>query len=341
MKSTELAYERPGGLDATEPIEARGARRDEGRLLVSTPSQHFHGRFTDLPRFLDPGDLLVVNDSATLPASVPAKGEPGAFTLNVSTQFGRHLWLAEPRWAPHEPGPLPIGAGDHFKTCAGEVLVIAPYPGTERLWFVEGDLEVAMARCGQPIRYSYVTNPQPLTAYQSIFSRVPGSAEMPNAARPFTHEVVDDLRRNGVQIATIRLHTGVSSLDVTEEEVEEHPIPPEAFRVSRSTADAVNATRERGNRVVAVGTTVVRALESAWQDDGVVPSEGFTRVVITPSRGVHAVDGMLTGFHDSGASHLAMLYAVAGKELVQAGYEEAIAGRYLWHEFGDSHLLLP
>jgi S-adenosylmethionine:tRNA ribosyltransferase-isomerase len=341
VKSSELLYDRPAGLDATEPIEARGRHRDEGRLLVSTPGGHFHARFDELPRFLAPGDLLVVNDSATLPASVPAKGEPGPFTLNVSTQFGRHLWLAEPRWAPDRPGPLPIDAGDHFKTCAGDVLVIAPYPGTDRLWFVEGDLEVAMARCGQPIRYYYVTDPQPLTAYQSIFSRVPGSAEMPNAARPFTKEVVDDLRRHGIDLATIRLHTGVSSLDVEEEEVEDHPIPPEAFRVPRSTAEAVNATREAGNRVVAVGTTVVRALESAWQDDKVVPIEGFTRVVVTPSRGVHAVDGMLTGLHDSGASHLAMLYAVAGKDLVRAGYKEAVAGRYLWHEFGDSHLLLP
>jgi S-adenosylmethionine:tRNA ribosyltransferase-isomerase len=300
-----------------------------------------HARFTDLPSFLEPGDLLVVNDSATVPASVPAKGEPGRFRLNVSTQFGHRLWLAEPRWSADRPGPLPFGAGDRFKTCAGDVLVIAPYPGTDRLWFVEGELDVAMARCGEPIRYGYVAHPQPLLAYQSIFSRVPGSAEMPNAARPFTKEVVEALRAKGVEFATIRLHTGVSSLDVEVQEVEDHPIPPEPFRVSRATADAVNAARDRGTRVVAIGTTVVRALESAWSDGALRPAEGFTRVVVTPSRGVHAVDGLLTGFHDSGASHLAMLYAVAGKELVMQGYEEAIAGRYLWHEFGDSHLLLP
>lgn len=343
MKSTELLFERPNGLDAAEPIEARGGRRDEGRLLVSTPRGHVHARFTDLPSFLAPGDLLVVNDSATVAASVPAKGEPGRFTLNVSTQFGHRLWLAEPRWSAALPGPLPFVAGDRFETCAGDVLVIAPYPGTDRLWFVEGDLEVAMARCGEPIHYGYVPNPQPLDAYQSIFSRVPGSAEMPNAARPFTTAIVDALRAKSVDIATIRLHTGVSSLDIEEEEVEDHPIPPEPFRVSVATAAAVNETRERGNRVVAVGTTVVRALESAWRadDDAVHPSEGFTRVVVTPTRGVHTVDGMLTGFHDSGASHLAMLYAVAGKNLVREGYEEAVRERYRWHEFGDSHLLLP
>ncbi len=341
MKRTELLFDRPEGLEATLPIEARGGRRDDGRLLVSTPSGHTHTRFRDLPDFLEPGDLIVVNDSATVPASVPAKGDPGAFTLNVATQFGHRLWLAEPRWSADRPGPLPLDAGDRFETCAGDVGVIAPYPGTDRMWFVEGDLETAMAHCGEPIRYAYVTNPQPLLAYQSIFSRVPGSAEMPNAARPFTREVVDALHRKGVNLATIRLHTGVSSLDVTEDDVEDHPVPPEPFRVSRGTADAVNGAHERGRRVIAIGTTVVRALESAWQDGEVRAAEGFTRVIVTPSRGVHAVDGLLTGFHDPGASHLAMLYAVAGKELVLAGYEEAVRGRYLWHEFGDSHLLLP
>jgi S-adenosylmethionine:tRNA ribosyltransferase-isomerase len=341
VKRTALLFERPEGLEATLPIEARGGRRDEGRLLVSTPHGHTHARFRDLPDFLDAGDLIVVNDSATVPASVPAKGEPGAFTLNVSTQFGHRLWLAEPRWSADRPGPLPLDAGDHFKTCAGDVLVVAPYPGTDRLWFVEGDLESAMAHCGEPIHYAYVAHPQPLMAYQSIFSRVPGSAEMPNAARPFTTEVVDALRRKGVELATIRLHTGVSSLDVTEEDVEDHPVPPEPFRVSAETADAVNRTRESGHRVVAIGTTVVRALESAYDNGVVRPAEGFTRVLVTPSRGVHTVDGLLTGFHDPGASHLAMLYAVAGQELVRAGYEEAVGGRYLWHEFGDSHLLLP
>ena len=350
MKSTELLFDRPDGLEASEPIEAHGGGRDGGRLLVSSPRGHVHARFTDLPRFLEAGDLIVVNDSATVAASVPANGEPGAFRLNVSTQFGHRLWLAEPRWTAARPGPLPLGAGDRFRTCTGDVLVIAPYPGTDRLWFVEGDLEVAMARCGEPIHYGYVPNPQPLEAYQSIFSRVPGSAEMPNAARPFTTAIVEALRDKGVDIATIRLHTGVSSLDVTEDEVEDHPIPPERFRVSKATADAVNATRERGCRVVAIGTTVVRALESGWQPGSAVggpqngavrPSEGFTRVVVTPARGIHAVDGMLTGFHDSGASHLAMLYAVAGVDLVREGYEEAVRERYRWHEFGDSHLLLP
>jgi S-adenosylmethionine:tRNA ribosyltransferase-isomerase len=341
VKTSELLFERPDDLQATLPAEARGRGRDDVRLLVSTPDGHTHARFRDLPNFLDPGDLIVVNDSATVGASLHARGDIGRFLLNVSTRYAPKLWLVEPRWATDTPGPLPIRAGDHARTCDQDVRFIAPYPDVDRLWFVEGDLAGAMMRCGEPIRYGYVDGAQPLSAYQSMFARAPGSAEMPSAARPFTPDVVGRLEKKGVRIARIRLHTGVSSIEVEEENVEDHPIPPEPFRVPQATADVVNATRESGRRVVAIGTTVVRALESAWRTDHVEAAAGFTRVVIHPERGVHAVDGLLTGFHDPGASHLAMLYAVAGKDLVRDGYEEAIKGRYLWHEFGDSHLLLP
>jgi S-adenosylmethionine:tRNA ribosyltransferase-isomerase len=360
VKTAELQFDRPKGLEAHEPAEAQGRRRDDVRLLVSTPKGHTHARFRDLPSFLEPGDLIVVNDSGTLPASLRAKGEPGSFVLNVSTRFGPTLWLTEPRWSTDRPGPLPLRAGDRLRACDEDVRVIAPYPGADRLWFVEGDLAGAMTRCGEPIRYGYVDRPQPLTAYQNLFATAPGSAEMPSAARPFTRDVVIALERRGVEIVAVRLHTGVSSLEVETDDVEDHTLPPEPFRVSPDAAYAINATHERGRRVVAIGTTVVRALESAWSDerssseargvrgaqrprsDGAVrPTAGFTRLLVHPGRGVHAVDGLLTGFHDPGASHLAMLYAVGGKDLVREGYEQAIRERYLWHEFGDSHLLLP
>ena len=334
MKAAELRYERPAGLDATTPPEQDG--RDV-RLLVSTPRRHVHTTFDHLPAFLEPGDLLVVNDSATVAASLVATADLGTFRLNVATRYASRLWLAEPRWDHATPGPLPMRAGDGATVCSGDVRFIAPYPGTDRLWFVDGDLEPAVARCGEPIRYGYVTRPQPLDAYRSIFARVPGSAEMPSAARPFTTQIVEALRAKGIGVVAVRLHTGLSSLEVETDDVEDHPIPPEPFRVSVEAADAVNAA----TRVIAVGTTVVRALESAWRDGRVEPAQGFTRAVITPERGLHVIDGMLTGLHDPGASHLAMLHAVAGPELVRSAYEELIAERYRWHEFGDSHLLLP
>jgi S-adenosylmethionine:tRNA ribosyltransferase-isomerase len=341
LKTTELLFDRPAELQATAPAEVRGHGRDDVRLLVSTSHGHTHATFRDLPGFLDPGDLIVVNDSATIGASLHARNEAGRFLLNVSTRYASKLWLVEPRWATDRPGPLPIRPGDTARTCDQDVRFVAPYPDAERLWFVQGDLAGAMTRCGEPIRYGYIDRAQPLSAYQSVFAKAPGSAEMPSAARPFTRPVVDSLGRRGIGIATVRLHTGVSSIEVDTEDVEDHPIPPEPFLVGPDAADAINATRKNGHRVIAVGTTVVRALEAAWHDDAVRPAEGFTRVVIHPERGVHAVDGLLTGFHDPGASHLAMLYAVASTELVRQGYEEAIRGRYLWHEFGDSHLLLP
>jgi S-adenosylmethionine:tRNA ribosyltransferase-isomerase len=299
--------------------------------------------FRDLPRFLEPGDLVVVNDSATLPASLEARGDLGEFVLNVSTRFGPKLWLTEPRWATDRPGPLPLHPGDRILACDQQVRLIAEYPGAERLWFVEGDLAGAMTRCGQPIRYGYVGREQPLSAYQTLFARAPGSAEMPSAGRPFTPAVVDAMRERGIGMATIRLHTGVSSLEIETEDIEQHTTPPEPFRVPAATAKEANDAHRDGRRVVAIGTTVVRALESAWssEEGRVLPRTGFTRLLVHPGRGVFAVDGLLTGFHDPGASHLAMLYAVAGRDLVRDGYEQAIRERYLWHEFGDSHLLLP
>jgi S-adenosylmethionine:tRNA ribosyltransferase-isomerase len=186
----------------------------------------------------------------------------------------------------------------------------------------------------------YVTEPYPLAAYQTIFARVPGSAEMPSAGRPFTKRVIQSLRQRGIKVAGITLHTGVSSLEIETETVEAHPMYAEPFEVPIATARLVNATREAGHRVIAVGTTVVRALESAWDGEAVRPTRGFTRLFVHPQRGVHVVDGLITGFHDPLASHLAMLYSVAGQAVVQDSYREAVEHGYLWHEFGDSHLLL-
>ncbi len=366
MKLAELDFPRPAALQATEPAEFRPdvKARDGVRLLVSAQagarSTHHHSRFANLANFLDVGDLLVVNRSATLPASLSAEGRVGPFILNLSTRYslgtgdtnGRaEVWLAEPRWRYDRPGPLPLKAGEPIRVANLEATLLRPHPGLPRLWFVrlEGDVSATMQRYGEPIRYGYVEKPYPLSTYQTIFADTPdtttGSAEMPSAARPFSEKVLACLTNKGVGLAKITLHTGVSSLELTENDIENHTLFAEPFEVTQEVADAVNETRARGQRVIAVGTTVVRALESAWdgaRNGGEVRSaRGFTRHYVHPGRGVDAVDGLISGFHDPKASHLAMLYALAGRDLIREAYEEAVKAGYLWHEFGDSHLILP
>jgi S-adenosylmethionine:tRNA ribosyltransferase-isomerase len=342
MRRADLIFERPPQLAATMPPEVRGIARDEIRLLVNTPDGHTNVHFFDLAEFFQPGDLLVVNHSATIPASLPAWGNIGSFILNLSTDYGRGLWLAEPRWSAAKPGPLPLEPGERIQVAELKAQMVAPYPGIPDLWFVsiEGNVQKAMSRWGEPIHYGYLDQNFPLDYYQTIFATTPGSAEMPSAGYPFTQRVLDSLCRKGVEIAGIVLHTGVSSLEVEVDDVEEHPLYAEPYLVPAATAEAVNHAQREGRRVIAVGTTVVRALESAWDGEHVRASSGFTRLYVHPARGVHVVDGLISGLHDPVTSHLAMLYAIAGQEVIRSAYIEAIKEGYLWHEFGDSHLIL-
>jgi S-adenosylmethionine:tRNA ribosyltransferase-isomerase len=196
-----------------------------------------------------------------------------------------------------------------------------------------------MRRHGAPIRYAYVREDVGLAGYQTIFGDLPGSAEMASAARPFSERVVSRLRDRGVRIESVVLHTGVSSLEVDDVEGSYTPAYPEPFEVPASTASAIAETHRRAGRVIAVGTTVVRALESACQGRGVREARGFTRAYVTPERGIQVVDALLTGFHDPKTTHLSLLCAIGGTDAVREAYRTAIAEGYLWHEFGDSHLL--
>jgi len=341
MRRADLIFERPDGLFARVPPEKRGTGRDDVRLLVTLPDGHRHARFDDLPRFLRAGDLLVVNESAAIPASLPAEGRLGETLLNLCTRFRSDLWIAEPRWSAGKPGPMPVYPGDELRIGSTRVRLLSEYPGLPRLWFALADrsFESLAAEVGGPIHYGY-TDAWPMETYETLFSRVPGSAEMPSAARPITPRVKEALEEAGVRFARVLLHTGVSSLEIEGETVEREAMYPEPFSVSPETADLVNKTHAAGGRVIAVGTTVVRALESAWTPDGARPRAGFSRLLVNPDSGVHAVDGLLTGFHDPVTSHLALLGAFLGMDGVRDAYAEAIRAGYLWHEFGDSHLVL-
>ena len=189
---------------------------------------------------------------------------------------------------------------------------------------------------GRPIRYGYVRGSWPISTYQNVYATEPGSAEMPSAGRPFTPEVITRLVAKGVGVAPVVLHTGVSSL-------ESHEAPyAEYYRVDPHTAHLVNDTHRPGRaRGRHRHDRRAGARDGADERGHVHPGEGWTETVITPERGVRAVDGLLTGWHEPEASHLDMLEAIAGRDLVETSYAAALAEGYLWHEFGDVHLILP
>ena len=370
----------PPALEAREPPEARGIARDGVRLLVSRrrTGEITHHAFADLPGLLLPGDLLVVNTSATLPAAVGVGDGPsgggrragvgaergggtsragvgaergggtsrargrGKHSVHFSTPLPDGSWLAELRAeSGHATRPYPGGSpGQHLTLPGGAQLTLAERV-TSRLWRVRLSTAVVpyLLRHGTYIHYSYVERDWPAEAYQTVFATVPGSAEMPSASRPFTPEMVTRLVVRGVTIAPVTLHTGVSSLEGDEEPY------PELYDVPPATARLVTATRRAGGRVIALGTTVVRALESAAAGAGLggalPPSAGWTHHVVTPETGLAVVDGLFTGLHEPRSSHLQMLNAFAGEPLLRRCYAAAVEYQYLWHEFGDVHLLLP
>jgi S-adenosylmethionine:tRNA ribosyltransferase-isomerase len=332
-----LDFDLPPELEAREPPEAHGLRRDEVRLLVSYlgDDRIVHARFDQLPDFLRPGDLLVANDSATLPAALHARRSDGAeIDVHLSTNLAEQIWVVEPRHVTVATGEVLTLPG------GGSALLLGPYNDSRRLWIARLDLPAPIVdyldKWGRPITYSYVRDRWPIELYQTVYARAPGSVEMPSAGRAFSEEVLARLVAKVVDFLTLTLHCGISSL-------EEHEAPyPEFCVVPAETAEAVNAAKAAGRRVIAVGTTVVRALESTVDDTGrVSPWHGWTNLVVTPDRGVRAIDGLLTGFHEPRASHLALLEAIAGHPHLEHAYRAALAGRYLWHEFGDLHLLLP
>jgi S-adenosylmethionine:tRNA ribosyltransferase-isomerase len=381
--SPAAAVSRRAALAPRAPLELSGHRRDDAKLLVGWRStgRLAEARMADIDDHLEPGDVLLVNTSATRPAAVVVDDE---LVVHLSTELAEGLWVVEPRrlagegstpWLDYSPdGPIPL-PGD------GELTLLAPYKvhGHEpdphvRLWTAKlrlpgpgrsrsngaglaesVSMDDYLVRHGRPIRYGADAGNWPLSAYQTVFATTPGSAEMPSAARGFTAELVTRLVSQGVTVAPIALHTGVAS-----QEAGETPYP-ERYEVPDSTAAAVNRAKATGRRVVAVGTTATRAIETVANPDGQVrhgrgrtwlsrrsrdhvwvgAGSGWTDLVITPERGVYVVDGLLTGWHDPEASHLFLVEAVAGRDLLERSYALAVERDFRGHEFGDFHLILP
>jgi S-adenosylmethionine:tRNA ribosyltransferase-isomerase len=339
----------PPDREATTPPERRGLARDGVRLLVARPDRLQHAVFRDLADHLEPGDLVVVNTSATVPAGLDVARVDGRMTaMHVATALDDGDWVVEVR-RPDNSGPADdVAPGEVIVLPGGaraEVVSSFPRPedGVGRLWRarVRRDgrpvpLRPYLSDHGRPIRYSYLADPPALGDLQTVYADRPGSAEMPSAGRPFTARLLVRLMARGISVAPVVLHTGVSSPEAHE------PPMPERFEVSEATARLVNTARLAGRRVVAVGTTVTRALETVAAADGTVaPGAGWTDVVLGPDRPVRSVNGLISGLHVPQASHLLLLEAVAGPALVSAAYDEAVRRGYLWHEFGDSMLFLP
>jgi S-adenosylmethionine:tRNA ribosyltransferase-isomerase len=344
IAAAALPFSVPSDLEAHEPAEYRGKSRDDVRLLVTDPVHGArHAQFDALADYLSPGDLIVLNDSMTFPASLRAKRETGEEIVlhfaplqspDDANDARPDIAVIEPRRATVQPGErLALPGG-------GSAALLGLRHGSRRLWRTAIQLPLPyhayFARFGAPIAYPHTKRDLPISAYQTTYARALGSSEMPSAGRPFTQDVFDRLAANGIEVAMVTLHAGVSS-----EERDELPID-EWREVPLQTAAAVRRAKKRGSRVIAVGTTVVRALESSLDRmHRIIPSRGWTGLHIAPDRPMRVIAGLLTGFHEPASTHLSILESVAGRAHVEFAYRSALSERYLWHEFGDSHLLLP
>src|SRR6266542_5586722 len=347
--SAPFSFTLPPELAAEEPPERRGIARDEVRLMViDRASGHIeHTRFDHFGEFLRAGDLLVFNSSRTLPASLSGCVEQGpCIEIRLAEHLPDDSWLA--LLLCQRGDPFSCGLRPEMQVDLGQGLTATVHERDEqipRLWKLSfskrgSELINAFYRVGRPVRYEYVSAPWGLDYYQTVYAREPGSAEMPSAGRAFTWKLLFELRRGGIEMAYIILHTSLSSY-LDDELDAQHLASEEEYFVSSSAAEKINRSHERGGRVIAVGTTVVRTLESAADATGIIqPGHRYTRLRITARHVLKAVDGLLTGLHEPEASHLDLLTAFLPAETIRSAYEEAVERNYLWHEFGDLNLIL-
>lgn len=341
---------------ATGPAEERGVPRDKVKMLVidRTLSSFKHTTFQSLPEFLESGDVVIVNTSMTIPARLLAKSQGTMHIIHLAARFSATRFIIERRnafgeadnqaWEVGEPidivrRGIPSFASAQFP---GHLKVIRRFHPNSRLWEVESNIDLyeLAQTIGSPIRYSYVKQETETSDYATIFGRVPGSAEMPSASRPFTRDILRRLAARGVQVVSITLHTSVSSHEV-ESDLSSHPVLPEWFSVSPQAASRINRAKAGGRRLVAVGTTAVRAVESTVDQSGQVqPKEGWTTRIITPSSPPQVITSLVTGMHDNHSSHLALMYGFISPALLRRAYHQAADAGYLWHEFGDISLVL-
>ncbi len=345
-------YHLPKNLECSIPTEIRGINRDEVRLMISNISTDNvqHDTFKNIVDYLNEDDVLVVNTSGTIKAAIPAKNKNNTFLqIHLSTQLKNKKWVAELREISENNTQRYFGGQPNEiieLIHGGSIRLIQPYYSNSnqedhlQLWTIELIIEEEVShyleKFAQNIQYFNIKKNYPNSFYQTIFAKEFGSAEMPSAGRAFTQNVLDQLEKKGVEIIPILLHTGVASLEMNEKPYEEY------FEISKKSATAINNARKKGKNIIAVGTTVIRAIETLTSSQKITSSgKGWTNIFITPERGVNGIDGLITGFHEPKASHLFMLEAITKRKHLEITYHEAVHHKYLWHEFGDLHLILP
>lgn len=358
MAVSPVKFDLPAELNAISPPERRGIRRDHVRCMVlNKETGHItHSRFFELDQFLERGDLLILNSSRTVPAVLRAEWrkregqreelrEPGV-QQNEWVEIRLANRLNESDWE-----VLLVGRGK--EVTLGDSLIFSPLMKAQVIAQSKEKPLITIAfslsgpplyeqiyRLGQPIRYEYIEQPWDLDYYQTVYATIPGSVEMPSAGRAFSWELLFKLRNKGVRIAYIQLHAGLSYyLD------EEWPVLPEhnyeAYEIPQETMQAIQDAKCGGDRIIAVGTTVVRCLESAFDERfNMVTQTGWTNLHIGERYPLKIVDGLITGFHEPEASHLDMLSAFMGPDLLRDAYQVAVQHKYLWHEFGDMNLII-
>lgn len=340
MKTSDFYYDLPQELIAQTPLE----RRDGSRLMVldRESGEITHRHFYDLPEYLHPGDTLVLNDSRVLPARLYGHRVPtgGAVELLLLKDQGDGKWecLARPGRKLKPGAELSFGDGELTATIAedlqeGKKLVQFHYEGI----FLE-----ILERLGKMPLPPYIKEElQNGERYQTVYSKVTGSAAAPTAGLHFTKELLQKIQDMGVSIAYVTLHVGLGTFrPVSAEEVTDHHMHSEFCMISKETAELLNETHRRGGRIICVGTTSCRTLESFAKEDGTFEeSSGWTEIFIYPGYRFKAMDALVTNFHLPESTLVMLVSAFAGREHILNAYNTAVQERYRFFSFGDAMLI--
>ncbi len=337
MKTSDFNYDLPEELIAQTPVYPR----DSSRLLVyhRENNEIEHKVFHDVIDYLNPGDVLVVNQTRVIPARLYGvkEGTGGAIEFLLLRRLNLTDWevILKPGRKAKPGARFVFGEGE----LKAEILTIAEDGGRTVRFEYEGVFEDVLDRLGQMPLPPYIHEKlEDKTRYQTVYAKIDGSAAAPTAGLHFTPELMEKVRAKGIEIVPVLLHVGLGTFrPVKEEDVSNHHMHSEYYEVTPEQAEKINAARARGGRVVCVGTTSVRTLETVATEDGVVhPGSGFTQIFITPGVKIKAVDALITNFHLPQSTLLMLISALMGREEALAAYEEAVKERYRFFSFGDA-----